>query len=107
VIRGQPLTVRLTSGEGRTLAQPDNRIRQIGISPAAKLVIFTFEFLNGALPVTQQRAVLLGGGIKLRLRPAAGLCQYVEGNQLAVFLRQLFALRGNVFLLRVNKVLSR
>ena len=85
VIFGQTLTVRFTSGDGRSLTQPNNRIRQTGVSPAAKFFIFTFQFLNLSLPVAQQLTVAFGGGVKLRLRLAAGLRQGVQGNQLAVY----------------------
>jgi len=71
-----------------------------------QVFIFTFQLLNLSLPVTQQLAVAFGGGVKLRLRLAAGLRQNVKGDQLAVFLAQLFALARNGGLLRIDPAVA-
>ncbi|ADD78317.1 Hypothetical Protein PANA_3150 [Pantoea ananatis LMG 20103] len=102
VILGQPLTVRFTSGDGRSLAQPDNSIRQRGITPAAKGVIFTFQILNLALPLAQQCVVFLSRRIQLRLCKVAALRHDVDRYQLAVFLAQFFVLCGQLCHLRAD-----
>lgn len=88
VTLGQPLTVSCTSGEGRTLPQPDNVSRQRSVSPAAQILVFTFQFLDPALSLSQLCAGLFCFGIEPRLLPVVGFSQNGQTDQLAIFLRQ-------------------
>lgn len=56
---GQPVTISGGAGEGGALAQPASSVRQRLISPIAEFIVFTFEYLNGALTIRQALAQLV------------------------------------------------
>ncbi len=69
---GQVSLIICGAGEGGTLEQPDNRVRQRAISPSLEFGIFTFEPLDGVGAGCRSLRQLVELGLQLLRRLCLG-----------------------------------